>query len=269
MKRINIHFLLATLLITSCGEEKIDKPLNPENINLLAVEGVLTNERMLHRVQLTLPYQTLNGNPKAASGASIQISDGENVYPLTESPAGSGSYYTPEFRASFGLIYTLVIQYEGKQYTASDSSIPVEPLTVLDYLSTDNGYELTLSATGQSPNYIDHAISWKNTTLCNATSSCEGRLVYYDLKTIDANEIFKPDKAKFTFPANSVVVRRKYSTSSAYKKFLRSMLSETEWRGGVFDVDRANANTNLSNGAIGFFAVSTVVSDTTVITQKP
>ena len=47
------------------------------------------------------------------------------------------------------------------------------------------------------------------------------------------------------------------------------MLSETEWRGAVFDVHRADVTTNLSNGAIGFFAVSTIVSDTTVIVAKP
>jgi hypothetical protein len=43
------------------------------------------------------------------------------------------------------------------------------------------------------------------------------------------------------------------------------MLSETEWRGGVFDVQRANVSTNLSEGAIGFFASCTIVTDTTVV----
>ena len=43
------------------------------------------------------------------------------------------------------------------------------------------------------------------------------------------------------------------------------MLSETEWRGGLFDVKRANVITNLSEGAVGFFAVSTVVTDTTTV----
>jgi hypothetical protein len=94
-------------------------------------------------------------------------------------------------------------------------------------------------------------------------------VVFYDLKTIDVNEIYKPAKSDFKFPLNSIVVRKKYSISPAYKIFLRSVLSETEWRGGVFDVQRADATTNLSAGAIGFFAVSTVVSDSTLIVAKP
>ncbi|MBE9509733.1 MAG: hypothetical protein IMY71_02550, partial [Bacteroidetes bacterium] len=44
-----------------------------------------------------------------------------------------------------------------------------------------------------------------------------------------------------------------------------TMLSETEWKGGVFDVLPGNVYTNLSEGAVGFFAVSTVVSDSTVV----
>ncbi|MEQ8425482.1 MAG: hypothetical protein RIA63_12280, partial [Cyclobacteriaceae bacterium] len=72
-----------------------------------------------------------------------------------------------------------------------------------------------------------------------------------------------------TFPENAVVIRKKFSVSPGYQSFLRSILSETEWRGGVFDVQRANAATNLTEGAIGYFAVSTVVTDTTIVVKKP
>jgi hypothetical protein len=77
--------------------------------------------------------------------------------------------------------------------------------------------------------------------------------------------MYKPDKEIFQFPKGTTVIRRKYSVSDAYRAFLRSMLSETEWRGGVFDVQRSNVTTNLSEGAVGFFAVCSVVADTTVV----
>ena len=67
------------------------------------------------------------------------------------------------------------------------------------------------------------------------------------------------------FPKGSSIIRKRYSVSEPYETFLRSLLSETEWRGGVFDIERANVNTNLSEGAIGFFAASTVVTDTTIV----
>jgi len=42
-------------------------------------------------------------------------------------------------------------------------------------------------------------------------------------------------------------------------------MMETEWQGGWFDVKRGNVKTNMSEGAVGYFLVSTVVTDTTYI----
>jgi hypothetical protein len=53
--------------------------------------------------------------------------------------------------------------------------------------------------------------------------------------------------------------------NEAHAAFIRTLLSETEWRGGLFDVQPGNVQTNLSEGAVGYFAVSTVVGDSTII----
>jgi hypothetical protein len=135
----------------------------------------------------------------------------------------------------------------------------------LKYQVNGSGYQLTPEPEGEDPNYVEHRISWQNTSACVANTACEGRVVFYDLKTIDVNELFKPEKEAFYFPKQATVLRRKYSVSPAYRNFLRSMLSETQWRGGVFDIQHANVATNLSKGAIGFFAVCSVVSDSTVV----
>src|SRR5688572_2674557 len=120
-----IHFIFVLLFLASC-EEKVDVALSPEDTRLLAVEGVLTNERKNHLVKLSLPYRQVNGESEPATGASVFIIT-DSVHALTEFPAGSGRYYTPVGRAVFGKIYTLVIQYNGKQYFAQDSAVPVQP----------------------------------------------------------------------------------------------------------------------------------------------
>jgi hypothetical protein len=263
MKRLTIYIILY-LLIISC-EERIDISMPGGVTSLMIVEGMLTNENKNHLVKLSLPYKKQNGTPEPATGASVWVSDDLTNYPLAESPAGSGSYYTQTMRAVTGKIYTLHVQYQGKEYIARDSPVPVQPLRGLKYIESSEGYRLTPEPEGQDPNYVEHIFSWKNTSSCIAGSSCEGRIIFYDLKTIDVNEIYKPDKELFYFPKQTSVVRRKYSVSDAYRTFLRSMLSETEWRGGVFDVQRSDVPTNLSEGAIGFFAVCSVVSDSTVV----
>jgi len=258
------------LICFSC-EEQISLELLPANTNLLIVESIITNQNINHVVRLTHPHSTQNEIPMPATGASIQITDGVNNYPLVEFPMGSGFYYTPRFRAVFGRVYTLLIQYNGNQYSAQDSPEPVEPLGPLNIIEFIDEFgirkfELDLQPVGENPNYVNHFITWQFTNFCESTPlECSGRVVFYDLKTVDINEVAKPEKEEFTFPAQSIIVRTKYSVSEQYKDFLRSVLSETEWRGGVFDVERANAPTNLSSGATGFFAVSTIVSDTTFV----
>jgi hypothetical protein len=231
-------------MLIAC-EESADLPLSSYDTNLVVVEGILTNENIKHRIKLTRPYKTQNEKPEPISGAVVTIGDGTTIYTLTESPAGSG-------------------EYNEKEYTAADSAVPVETLPTLHYEQKGDAYILTFSPSGQDANFIDHILTWENTSACTA-ANCAGKVVYYDLKTVDVNDIYKPDKTDFTFPLYTTIVRRKYSLSPAYRAFLRSLLSETEWRGGVFDVQRDNVSTNLSEGAIGFFAVSTVVSDTTII----
>jgi hypothetical protein len=137
-------------------------------------------------------------------------------------------------------------------------------MTPLQYREATGGFVLTIDKAGQDPNYIRHEITWKDTPTCQG-GVCEGLIVFYDLKTIDVQEGTKPPKEDFVIPAGATVVRRKYSVSPAYRSFLRAVMSETEWRGGAFDVERANPPTNLSNGAIGFFAVTTVAMDSTVV----
>ncbi len=261
----HIIILLFISMILAC-EERYATEFDKSNTGLLVVEAVLTNENINQKITLSIPYQQINGKSSPATGATVRVQEGNSaIYTFTEDPSTPGTYYSLPFQAVSGIVYTLQIIYHGKEYSAQDNSVPVAPLTPLQYQPVNEQYQLVLSNTGQDPYYIDHAVSWKNTSACSSGTGCEGRIVFYDLKSIDVNEIYKPGKEQFLFPAGTTILRKKYSVSPAYRTFLRSVLSETEWRGGVFDVDRANATTNLSKGAIGFFAVTTVVSDVTVV----
>jgi hypothetical protein len=251
------------MIILSC-EDRIDLPSSSENVDLIVVDGILTNENINHKIKLTRTYTTLNENPVPVTGAVVRIFEGLDPIPLFEFPAGSGEYYTSKMRAVVRKVYTLRIRYEGQEYFAQDSSVPVEPLPAINIQKKDGNYSVVESKSGDRANFITYDIDWSKTDACSSGALCQGKIVHYDLKTIDVNEIFKPKTADFTFPAKSIIIRKKFSVSDEYKSFLRSMLSETEWRGGVFDVQHENVLTNLSTGATGFFAVSTVISDTTL-----
>ncbi len=262
-----VALLLAGLI--SC-QEQIDWKLDAETTDLLVVDGTITNERTNHLIKLSRTNPNSNETFKPAFGATVLISDGKNVITLIEFPTRSGHYYTPSVRAVFGKIYTLVIFHNGQQYAGQDSAQPVESLSEFSYRrAADSLYTLNFQE-GIEPSMTKYFMTWANTEYCMKSNDiCFAKLVYYDLKYIDVNEAFKPQKELILFPENTVIVRKKYSFSDAYRAFLRSVLSETEWRGGQFDVQRGNTLTNMSEGAIGFFAVSMVVSDTTLITPIP
>lgn len=270
MKKTAFFYSILIFFLFNC-EERIDEVPTTRDSNQLVVEAMLTNENTNHKVKLSHPYQQINGTPATATGAVVVIVEGSNkVFPLVESPMGSGEYFTEKMIAVFGRTYTLLIRYNGKEYFAQARSVPVEALQPVNYEKvSEENYQLVLTNSGADPNYVEHRISWGNTPACTGVNSCQGLIIYYDLKTIDVQEIYKPDKIGFSFPENSIVVRTKFSVAPEYKDYLRSVLSETEWRGGIFDVQRANAKGNISGGAVGFFAVSSVVSDTTIILKKP
>ena len=80
--------------------------------------------------------------------------------------------------------------------------------------------------------------------------------------------MFRPDKQDVYFPVGTKVVRRKYSMNQFQEDFVRTLMAETEWRGGLFDVQPGNVQTNLSEGAVGYFSVSQALTDSTIITPR-
>ncbi|QSE98062.1 DUF4249 family protein [Fulvivirga lutea] len=257
------------LLIISC-EERFEEDVEFAAQDLIVVEGLMTNELKRHRVKLTRPFGSQNEDPRPVSRAFMAIVDSDEEFVvLTEDPVGSGEYYTPPMRAVFGKFYLLVIRHRGKEYRAFDTPPGGQFLgdVALDTALIDGviHYRLEYQETGTAANYVTHDIDWSATPNCSPQESCEGRVVFYDLKNIDVQEIFATEKDEFYFPQGSTVIRRKHTVSDRYKEFLRSLLSETEWRGGFFDITRDNIPTNVEGDAVGFFATVTVDVDTLIV----
>lgn len=254
--------LLSLLSVIACEEPVTTSDYSVADSRVV-VESIITNEKIAHAIKLSLPAAGLNETAEAVSDAEVFITSGDSIFYATESTEEPGTYMTTPFRAITGKLYTLTVRLGEEEFVGSDQSVPVEPLPAIQIRGSGDKQELQFLPSGQDPNFIDHQLTW-DAPLCGI-NGCKGRQIFYDLKTIDVNEIYKPEKQEFYFPDGTIIIRKKHSVSPAFRGFLRSMLMETEWRGGVFDVSRANLPTNMSTGAIGFFAVSTVVSDTTIV----
>ena len=265
VKKITI-WLITLMLLVGC-EEQFNWPLANNEADLLVVEAVLTNENKNHLIRLTKTYGEQNQAPDPASGAFVVILTETDTIVATENPFGSGLYYTDSMQAVIDKLYVLGIIYNGKEYHAYDFQEPGDPFdSLLSYRAvSEDLYTINFKESSGNPNYIKYNIDWQSVGNCADSIDCQAKQIYYDLKNVDVNEQFKPTQERVDFPAGTVIIRRKYSISRRYREYLRGMLSETAWRGGMFDAFPANAATNLEGGAVGFFAVSTVVMDTTLI----
>jgi len=267
MKKLIFHIALVLVLL-SC-EEKIDYDIKTQETIRLVVEGMITNEVKAHKVKLSLPVKHLNETPVLVSDAFVAITDQENVYILNEDPNNPGLYLTDNnVQGVFGKIYTVYIQIADYEFTGSSYMVPVEPLQPLNILHCQDDDGLYYVETNEigDPFMMELLYDWTTNNDC-PENSCQARSVVYHLNSIDVNEIFKPKQEVVCFTSGTVINRKKFSINENYQSYIRAMMNETNWRGGLFDVERGNIPTNMSFGAIGYFAAASVVSDSTYFQQ--
>ena len=256
-------------MIPACTE-KIDWNLEYQEVDVIVVEGKITNEAKTHEVRLTWPVFEINAVPEPVTGAFVGINDGRQVHPLTEDPERPGVYLTsPDFAGEVNRGYQLRIRLRDRLITAvafMKEVLPFQFMRPYPVQSDPPLYELHISDRN-GPAIVRMELDWSHLPGYDTLPRDETHaLIYhYTLGSVDVNRIFAPDREHVRFPPGTIVFREKESVSREYEEFLRGMLSETDWRGGVFDVLPGNARSNLADGAIGFFAAGEVIRDTVVI----
>jgi hypothetical protein len=262
----NITLFVFLFLIVSCEKEIGWKTQNDKK-DFLIVDGIITNELKPQKIKLTHSYQEINTAVSPYTGANVYVSDGSATYQFTEDATDRGNYHSQPFRALTGRNYILTIESDTTTFAASAMAVAVAPLPDVAINKPDATGKCTyLYLKSPFPTMTEVYYNWSfDTDYCNSYGYCFASETYYTLNNVDVSDAFKPDKQIITFPAGTTIIRKNYSLTDAHQSFLRSLLMETDWRGGLFDVQAGNVKTNISNGAKGFFAVCMVVSDTTII----
>lgn len=260
--KIKKYIPILLIISLSACEEPVNWQLDDHITPRLVVEGMLTNGAALNYVRLSLPLRNPNKAPQAVSNATVIITDGDNYHLLAEDENEPGLYQTePSVRGVINKIYLLYIAFGDYEFTAGAHMVPVSSLMEFRFFRDPAvpGHFRILPGESSTPAYTEYLVEWQDDSTGNYMNS----LFYtYTLSTLDVSQFFKPDAEILSFPADARIIRTKYSLSHDHEKYIRSLLSETEWRGGWFDVMHGNLHTNLSNGAVGFFAASSVVRDT-------
>jgi hypothetical protein len=273
MKKI-LKIILPFVLFTGCQKE-VSWPIQDQNLNLVIVDGILTDENKIQSVKIYYSVNQLNDTVRPVTSAIVMISNEDSAWNLTEQKGKPGTYVTPHtFPALIGKNYTLHVFKDDKLYTAKASMEPGKEFRELQYSKNDDGdlYHLEWVADAfntDQPAMWEILIDWSKVPGYEHVDSslCLARLKYYTLPTLDISEIFAPEMESVSFPAGTLITEKRYSLTPEHAQFLRAMLLETNWQGGLFDSAPANGITNLGGGAFGFFGVCAVT--TVYITVTP
>lgn len=257
------------ILVLSCTKQ-VDWELLYQETDLLVVEGKITNEAGPHEVRLTTPVYQMNGNPEPVSGAEVEINDGATVHALVEDPDRAGIYLTPPgFAGELNHYYQLRIRYGTRRISAVTHMVEVTPFQDMFLYQAQEDPPLLGAVISDSdvPAIVRMELDWSHVPgYGDEPDSATHAVVYhYTLNGVDVNKLFKPAQEQILFPPGTRVFREKESVNAWYGEFLRGVLSETDWRGGMFDVLPGNARTNMQGEAIGFFTAAQVIRDTIVI----
>jgi hypothetical protein len=269
-----ICYSVCILFLASC-EKTVDWPLQKQESNLIVADGIITSEDKTQEIRLNFPVTELNATPVPVTGANLLVSDEDSVFHFTEQPAGSGIYKSVHsFFARNGYHYNLFISYQEQIITAKAAMTTAQRFNFLVYVPDDDDdlYHISWVASSfstQPPAMWEVLLDWSKVQGYETadTATTKARLLFYTLSTLDVSEIFAPQMERITFPKGTVINERRYSLTPEHAEFIREVLLETQWQGGLFNSVPADVPTNLSKGGAGFFAACGVYSISQIVPQ--
>lgn len=269
-----ILLILFFILLAASCEKKVTWEMSGSAGSLVVVEGIITDEVEYQTVRLSRIISGPNAEPAPVTGAEVIVSTPGQVYSFRESEASPGTYISKEqFAGVTGVEHSLLVSTGTGVYTAKAGMKHIGGTFNLArcVMNKETGlYSIKWVANAynlQKPAMYEVLLDWSAIEGYENASPSEthARLLYYSLPTVDVSEVLPPADEAIYFPAGTLLQETRYSLTGEHAAFLRAMLSETTWKGGYFGTASANIPTNLSQGAVGFFAACEVETRTTVV----
>jgi len=263
---IRLFIIILFLSFLSC-EEVTDWEIDSTDQPYLVVEAVLTDEFKQHEILLKGLLDSLNDTSTGLSNAFIEVSRGEEKHLFWENPSKTGSYTsTRAFAIEPGQTYRLKIDWNQQQYEAfarGVKSSPMRNFTFTQHQETDSVLidNIGVEYSNSEEALYEIIVDWEQILPGDKTKA---KLVHYVFNSINIGQLFGPAKEQVIFPRGSLVFIRKYSLDPSYAEYLRSLVIETQWKGGLFEESNGNLPTNLSNNGLGYFAICSVQRDTLI-----
>lgn len=273
MKTKNILFyLIVAAMLASCTE-RVDFDLEEAGEPMLVVFGEITSDEKQHEIKLgkSAPY-FYNKPPETVSGAVVTVNDGNNTISLTEDAEKQGTYLTPKnYAGKTGRNYRLDISNvdineDGtpETYWAETEMKAVPPIHAVQvvYNSMWDGWEVRLFSEDQAETDDYYLFKvYKNGILYTDSIhnywTMDDRFFNGDDINGPMAQYFDEEKGELVEKGDTITLEMAGITK-AYYDYVNGVLLETREKVPLFSGPSVNLKGNISNGALGFFAVMEV-----------
>jgi hypothetical protein len=268
---------LLSILIFSCVE-RINIELD-SSYTRLVVDGSLSTDTMSHIVRLSTTTSYYYNQPApAVTGADLKISDGTNIYSLTEN--SPGEYHTDSsVYGEPGKTYTLDIKLAAAigGYTDYSATSKLYPVSHLDSLSLDFHPDWSENGIWEVKCYVQDPPSEdfyrflvsKNSKMLSDTLD---DWFVTDDRFFNGNYAYgapiaylEQNKNDEILKGGDTIMVEMNSIGGDFANFILEAQSEVRGSNPLFSGPPANVKGNVNNGASGFFSAYSVSRAYTIV----
>lgn len=288
--KISLIIISLFFSLVSCEDkyyEDISEITNNEGAMAeIVINGGVTSEKKYQEITLTKPI-SLNGQSiDSISGAVVKLEIGDIYYNFVEEinhpnintlNKRKGTYVSIDsIQGVPGAIHTLIVDYAGKTYIASDIMENVDPFDFnsIDLPNKSGGGQYNSVGVLVAPilslklfhfGAIESSIyNWFAVDTIYGYDRSESSLYYF--RVVDQqgllSEMYQELDNRWSLRMSYKITVTKFSLSQQYEDYLIAVLKETFWNNNLFSTMPANVPTNVSNGGLGYFYTSDIYKQT-------
>lgn len=270
MKKALLYSL--TLLTLAACEETVILDLE-ETMPKMVIEGQVTDRAGYQFVKISKStgFYATGKTPRVTDATVVVDDNAGNHYEFVHNPrnhADSAGYYLPQtaFTGVIDRIYTLTVVAEGQTYTAQDKLNRITTIDKLEYRIDEDEredpedpgrfYEVLMFV--KEPQETRDYYLFKTYRNDSLTYGLDTDVYYADDELV--GESIDGFPLPIFYAQNDLARAEVYSLTRDAYIFYRDLYKVLNNDGGMFSQPPADPRTNLSNGALGLFQVSAVVS---------
>lgn len=268
---IKIFSVAFSLLLMSCTDViEVNVPEAPPRLVIEASmdwqKGTLGNSQTV-KLSLSTPYfDNLIESP--VTGASVKVINNESQAEVIFTDSNNGNYITDSFDPVMGDSYTLMVNYDGDLYLATETMTSVSPISDV-FQSTENGFNK--DALEVNIEFFDPA-GEENFYLSKFQRRGDKFQTLFDLKdeftdgnkmSIFYEKLENEDSGETEFQPGDIVDIELLGLSDRYYNYIKLLIEQSQ-SGGPFSAIPAEIKGNCinqthpENYAFGYFRVSEV-----------